>query len=67
MKRIVEQLMARDGLSKSDAVEQVRSFFNDMQEDIASGGDPFTWENEFVDEFGLEPDFFEDLAFRLAF
>jgi len=67
MKRIVEQLMARDGMDKSDAVEQVSSFFNAMQDDIINGGDPFSWENEFVDEFGLEPDFFEDLAFRLAF
>jgi len=37
-----------------------------MCEDIDAGGDPFRWENEFVEEFGLEPDFFEDFIFRLA-
>ena len=37
-----------------------------MQEDIVSGGDPFEWENEFVQEFGLEPDYFEDFLFALC-
>lgn len=66
MKRIVKILMERDGLSKEDAVSQTATFFREMSEDIATGGDPFEWEDNFMSEFGLEPDFFEDLLFRLA-
>ena len=58
--------MSRDGLTKAEAVKQVKDFFNSMREDISSGGDPFEWENEFVQEFGLEPDFFEDFIFSLC-
>jgi len=66
MKETVQVLMTRDGLSREEAVKQVKDFFNAMREDINSGGDPFEWENEFVQEFGLEPDFFEDFIFSLA-
>ena len=66
MKRIVKILMERDALSKEDAIHQTATFFREMSEDIATGGDPFEWENTFVTEFGLETDFFEDLIFRLA-
>jgi len=62
----IKILMSRDGLSKSDAQSQVLRFFREMCEDIDAGGDPFKWENEFVEEFGLEPDYFEDFVFRLA-
>ncbi len=58
--------MSRDGLSQAEAVKQVKDFFNAMREDINSGGDPFEWENEFVQEFGLEPDYFEDFIFSLC-
>ena len=58
--------MSRDGLSREEAVKQVKDFFLGMQEDIQSGGDPFSWENDFVQEFGLEPDYFEDFIFSLA-
>lgn len=58
--------MSRDGLTQSEAVERVKDFFNSMREDILSGGDPFEWENEFVQEFGLEPDFFEDFIFSIC-
>ena len=57
--------MSRDGLSQAEAVKQVVTFFKSMQADIVDG-DPFTWENDFVQEFGLEPDYFEDFLFRLA-
>ena len=67
MKDIVDQLVARDSISEQDAKRQVLNFFNEMQDDIANGGSPFSWESNFVEEFGLEPDFFEELAFRLAF
>jgi len=58
--------MSRDGLTQTEAVKQVVTFFKSMQLDIQDGGDPFTWENDFVQEFGLEPDYFEDFIFRLA-
>ena len=66
MKETIKVLMSRDGLSKAEAVKQVVDFFLGMQEDIQSGGDPFSWENDFVQEFGLEPDYFEDFIFSLA-
>ena len=58
--------MERDGLSREDAIHQTATFFREMSEDISTGGDPFEWEDNFMSEFGLEPDFFEDLLFRLA-
>lgn len=66
MKETVKILMSRDGLTQAEAVKQVVTFFKSMQADIVDGGDPFTWENDFVQEFGLEPDYFEDFLFRLA-
>jgi len=66
MKETVKVLMSRDGLSQAEAVKQVVTFFKGMQADIVEGGDPSEWENEFVQEFGLEPDFFEDFLFRLC-
>ena len=62
----IKILMSRDGLSQADAKKQVWRFFFEMCEDIDAGGDIFQWENEFVQEFGLEPDYFEDFVFRLA-
>ena len=66
MNETVKVLMSRDGLSKAEAVKQVIRFFKSMQDDIVEGGDPFAWENDFVQEFGLEPDYFEDFLFRLC-
>ena len=66
MNETVKVLMSRDGLSKAEAVKQVVDFFKSMQSDIEEGGDPFSWENDFVQEFGLEPDYFEDFIFRLC-
>jgi hypothetical protein len=66
MKETVKILMSRDGLSQSEAVKQVVGFFNTMKADIYDhGGSPCEWENEFVREFGLEPDYFEDFLLRL--
>ena len=56
--------MSRDGLSQAEAVKQVVSFFKAMQADLSEGGDPFAWENDFIQEFGLEPDYFEDFIFN---
>jgi hypothetical protein len=66
MKETVKVLMSRDGLTQAEAVKRVVDFFKAMQADIQSGGDPFFWEEEFMSEFALEPDLFEDFAFRLA-
>ena len=66
MKETVKILMSRDGLTQAEAVNQVVDFFKRMQQDIREGGDPFEWENDFVQEFGLEPDYFEDFVFSLA-
>jgi hypothetical protein len=66
MNRIVKILMERDGLSHEDAELQVSAFFSEMALDVNQGGDLFEWEDLFVDEFGLEPDFFEDLALALV-
>tara|TARA_Y100001938_G_C8080984_1_gene429069 strand:- start:49 stop:255 length:207 start_codon:yes stop_codon:yes gene_type:complete len=66
MKETVKILMSRDGLTQAEAVKQVVTFFKSMQADLAEGGDPFAWENDFVQEFGLEPDYFEDFIFSLA-
>ena len=66
MNKIVKILMERDGLSHDDAELQVSAFFSEMALDINQGGSLFEWEELFTDEFGLEPDFFEDLAFALV-
>jgi len=66
MNRITKILIERDGLSREDADLQVSAFFSEMALDISQGGDPFEWEHLFVDEFSLEPDFFEDLVFALV-
>ena len=66
MKETVKILMSRDGLTQAEAVNQVVTFFKSMQADIVGGGDPWQWENDFVQEFGLEPDYFEDFLFSLA-
>jgi hypothetical protein len=58
MQRIIKILMERDELSHEDAELQVSAFFSEMALDLNQGGDPFEWETLFVDEFGLEPDFF---------
>lgn len=66
MKETVKVLMSRDGLTQAEAVKQVIGFFKTMEADIIQGGSPSEWENQFVEEFGLEPDYFEDFIFRLA-
>lgn len=65
MKATVKVLMERDGLSREDAIKRVSTFFRQMAEAIETGDSPSKWENIFVEEFGLEPDFFEDFIFRI--
>jgi len=66
MKRIIEILMSRDGLTLAEAKAQLVAFCKSMEQDLENGGSPFSWENEFVQEFGLEPDYFEDIIFSMC-
>ena len=66
MKETIEVLISRDGLSKAEATEQVLTFLKSMTAGVEEGDSVSLWENQFVEEFGLEPDYFEDFAFRLA-
>ena len=54
--------MTRDGLSRKEAEDQVTAFTSEMWMDVGQGGSLFEWEDSFSSEFGLEPDFFEDLV-----
>jgi len=54
--------MTRDGLSREEAEDQVTAFTSEMWMDVGLGGSLFEWEDSFSSEFGLEPDFFEDLV-----
>ena len=58
--------MSRDGLTFEEAKAQLVAFCKGMEEDLENGGSPWTWENEFVQEFGLEPDYFEDIIFSMC-
>jgi len=62
MQRIIKILMDRDGLSREEAEDQLTAFNSEMWLDVGQGGDLFEWEESFTSEFGLEPDFFEDLV-----
>jgi hypothetical protein len=62
MKRIINILMERDGLTRQEAEDQVTAFNSEMWLDVGQGGSLFEWEDSFSSEFGLEPDFFEDLV-----
>lgn len=66
MKATIEILMSRDGLSQAEATKQVLTFFKSMTAGVEEGDSVSLWENQFVEEFGLEPDYFEDFALRLA-
>lgn len=54
--------MERDGLTREEAEDQVTAFNSEMWLNVNQGGSLFEWEQFFSDEFGLEPDFFEDLV-----
>lgn len=55
---MVAILMARDGMSRDEVMEQINGF----REELMSGQcyDP---EEAFMDEFGLEPDYLIDILF----
>lgn len=66
MKRIIQILMSRDGMSFDEAKKQLVSFCQEMQNDIMNGGSPWDWEENFQSEFGLEPDYFESIIFSMC-
>lgn len=55
---MVAILMARDGISRDEVMEQINGF----REELMSGQcyDP---EEAFMEEFGLEPDYLIDILF----
>ena len=58
--------MSRDGLTLAEAKAQLATFYQSMQEDLANGGSPWDWADMFESEFGLEPDYFEDIVFSMC-
>ena len=66
MKRIIAILMSRDGLTFEEAKAQLVAFCESMEQDLENGGSPSSWESEFTSEFGLEPDYFEDIILAMC-
>ena len=58
MYSIKEVLMERDGLSKDEALSEIKAAREDLNERLESGEMPFDICAEW---FGLEPDYIEDL------
>jgi hypothetical protein len=58
MKSLKEVLMSRDGLSSTEADERILDARERLIERISEGDQPFDFCEE---EFGLEPDYLEDL------
>ena len=59
-KRVIDILMTRDGLSKEDAIAEIKTFQEDAQEAIENG-DLFEVEELLMNDLGLEPDYVFDL------
>jgi hypothetical protein len=53
---MVAILMARDGMSREEVMENINGFKEELL-----NGDPYELEEEFMEEFGLELDDFEEL------
>ena len=66
MKRIIQILMSRDGMSFDEAKKQLVSFCQEMEQDLINGGSPWDWAETFESEFGLEPDYFESIIFSMC-
>lgn len=63
-KTIVDVLMERDGLSEAEAYQNVSDFKQRILT-LDSLEDMWAIEDDFQDEFGLEPDYLMDLVFEL--
>jgi|688.fasta_scaffold1343082_1 hypothetical protein len=55
---MVAILMARDGMSREEVMEQINGF----KEEILING-CYDVEEDFMEEFGLEPDYLIDILF----
>jgi hypothetical protein len=55
---MVAILMARDGMSREEVMENINGFKEELL-----NGDPYELEEEFMEEFGLEPDYLIDILF----
>ena len=58
MKNLIETLMDRDGLSKTEAEQEVEECRQDLMDRLEEGDLPFDILEEW---FGLEPDYLDDL------
>lgn len=58
MKNLIETLMDRDGLSKTEAEQEVEECRQDLMDRLEKGDLPFDILEEW---FGLEPDYLDDL------
>ena len=59
MKRIIQILIARDGLTKSEAIEQVEEFNQTFNKLLESQASLCELEQAFQDHFQLEPDYLD--------
>lgn len=68
MKKIIEILMSRDGMSKEEATREVVSFVQWVRERLEDPVAPGLWEieEEFLSLFGLEPDYLNSILFSLC-
>ena len=66
MNKIIQILMSRDGLTLSEAKQQLLAFCQEMEQDLIDGASPWDWEENFQSEFGLEPDYFESIIFSMC-
>jgi hypothetical protein len=60
MENLKKVLMERDGLTEQEADTQIADAKENLLERLGNGEMPFDFCEE---EFGLEPDYFEDLIF----
>lgn len=66
MKKIVDILVERDGLTFEEAKEVVKNVIAEIKDILAGGGDYLDVEELISDELGLEMDYFESLLVSLV-
>ena len=63
MKRIIKILMTRDGLTESEAIEQIKEFHETFNELLENEASLCELEQAFNDQFQLEPDYLDAFLF----
>ena len=66
MNKVVDILMKRDGLSKDDAIDAYEDFREQVEAMMNEDASIFEIEDLFMDEFGLEPDYLEDILMEIV-